>query len=63
MKPTMRNYRDENDYGRIRQFLRETMLANGLRAFSWSVQRLDYWRFFGMKGSSWGTRQKQSATV
>jgi len=48
MKLTMRNYRDENDYWCIRQFLRETMLANGLRAFSWSVQRLDYWRFFGM---------------
>ncbi|MBN2386072.1 MAG: GNAT family N-acetyltransferase [Anaerolineales bacterium] len=48
MKPTLRNYRDENDYWRIRQFLREVMIANGLRALSWSVQRLDYWRFFGM---------------
>jgi GNAT superfamily N-acetyltransferase len=48
MKLTMRNYRDENDYWRIRQFLREVMILNSLREFSWSVQRLDYWRFFGM---------------
>jgi GNAT superfamily N-acetyltransferase len=44
----MQNYRDENDYWRIRQFLREVMILNGLRELSWSVMRLDYWRFFGM---------------
>ncbi len=44
MKTTMRNYRDENDYWRIRQFLREVMILNGLQEFSWSVMRLDYWR-------------------
>lgn len=48
MIPTMRRYKDENDYWRIRQFLREVMIANGLREFSWSVMRLDYWRYFGM---------------
>jgi mycothiol synthase len=48
MKPILRSYRDENDYWRIRQFLREVMILNGLRELSWSVQRLDYWRFFGM---------------
>jgi mycothiol synthase len=48
MKPIMRNYHDENDYWRIRQFLREVMALNGLRELSWSVTRLDYWRFFGM---------------
>ncbi len=48
MRPKVRNYKDENDYWRIRQFLREVMIANGLREFSWSVMRLDYWRFFGM---------------
>jgi len=48
MKLVMRNLRDENDYWRIRQFLREVMVINGLREFSWSVPRLDYWRFFGM---------------
>lgn len=48
MKLTVHNYHDENDYWRIRQFLREVMIVNGLREFSWSVPRLDYWRFFGM---------------
>jgi mycothiol synthase len=48
MRLSMRNYRDENDYWRIRQFLREVMSLNSLQEFSWSVQRLDYWRFFGM---------------
>jgi mycothiol synthase len=48
MKPQLRNYQDEDDYWRIRQFLREVMLLNGLREWSWNVARLDYWRFFGM---------------
>lgn len=48
MKLSVHNYHDENDYWRIRQFLREIMILNGLRELSWSVSRLDYWRFFGM---------------
>jgi mycothiol synthase len=48
MKFIRRQYENEDDYWRIRQFLREVMLANGLREFSWSVMRLDYWRYFGM---------------
>jgi mycothiol synthase len=48
MNLVMRNLRDENDYWHIRQFLREVMRLNDLREFSWSVPRLDYWRFFGM---------------
>jgi mycothiol synthase len=48
MKLILRNYQDEDDYWRIRQFLREVMLLNGLREWSWGVARLDYWHFFGM---------------
>jgi mycothiol synthase len=48
MNPSMRNYRDENDYWLIRQFLRDVMLLNGLRELSWGVQRLDYWRWHGI---------------
>lgn len=48
MKLAMRKYQDENDYWRIRQFLRDVMTANGLRMFSWTVQRLDYWRWHGL---------------
>jgi mycothiol synthase len=49
MKITMRSYRDENDYWRIRQFLREIMVLNNLREKSWSVARLDYWRWHGIE--------------
>jgi mycothiol synthase len=48
MKLVQRNLRDDNDYWRIRQFLREVLVLNDLQEFSWSVPRLDYWRFFGM---------------
>ena len=45
MKPIMRRYKDENDFWRIRQFLREVLRANDLRELSWTVARLDYWRW------------------
>jgi mycothiol synthase len=45
MKPNMRPYRTENDYWRIRAFLRQVMLLNGVREKSWHVARLDYWRW------------------
>jgi len=45
MKLTMRPYRNEDDYWRIRAFLRQVMLLNGLRENSWHVARLDYWRW------------------
>jgi GNAT superfamily N-acetyltransferase len=48
MKPILRKYKNENDFWRIRQFLREVMILNSLREYSWGVPRLDYWRFFGM---------------
>ncbi len=40
-----RPYHDEEDYWRIRAFLREVMLLNGCRELSWPVARLDYWRW------------------
>lgn len=45
----MRRYRDEEDYWRIREFLRRVMLLNGLRELSWHVARLDYWRWHGIE--------------
>ncbi len=45
MKLTPRPYRDEEDYWRIRAFLRQVMLLNELRERSWHVARLDYWRW------------------
>ena len=37
MNLTRRNYQQENDYWRIRAFLREVMHANGRREFSWHM--------------------------
>ena len=45
MNPIMRNYSDENDFWLIRNFLREILVINGLRQYSWHVARLDYWRW------------------
>ena len=48
MKSTMRPYQTEDDYWRIRIFLRQVMLLNGVREKSWHVARLDYWRWHGI---------------
>jgi mycothiol synthase len=45
MKPIRRNYHDENDYWRIRPFLRELFLLNDHREHSWHVARWDYLRW------------------
>ena len=43
IQPTLRNYQSENDYWRIREFLREVSLINDRHEFSWSLLRWDYW--------------------
>ena len=43
MKLTLRTYQSDDDYWRIRDFLRQVMVANHRREFSWSVARWDYW--------------------
>jgi GNAT superfamily N-acetyltransferase len=43
MKLTMRPYQDQDDYWRIRAFLRRVFLHNDRRDLSWQVARLDYW--------------------
>ncbi len=45
MKLIMRPYQDEEDFWRIRAFLRRVMEANNLREYSWHVVRFDYWRW------------------
>ena len=45
MKLTQRPYRTEDDYWRIREFLRDVFLRNERRQYSWPVARLDYWRW------------------
>lgn len=45
MKLTMRPYRGDGDYWRVRNFLRDVFLANGRREFSWQPYRFDYCRW------------------
>lgn len=47
MKPICRKYKNEDDFWNIREFLREVMLLNDRREFSWHVARLDYARWHG----------------
>ena len=47
MKLTLRPYQNDEDYWRIREYLRQVMLFNDRREFSWHVARLDYWWWFG----------------
>jgi mycothiol synthase len=45
MTITMRAYRSEDDYWRIRSFLRQVYLLNDRRERSWQTYRFDYWRW------------------
>ncbi len=45
MKPTCRPYQTEDDYWRMRAFLRQVFLLNNRREQSWHVARLDYARW------------------
>lgn len=45
MKITHRPYQFEDDFWRMRTFLREIMILNGMRQHSWHVARLDYARW------------------
>ena len=42
----LRPYQGDEDYWRLRAFLRHVLLANGRREFSWAVARWDYWWWF-----------------
>jgi GNAT superfamily N-acetyltransferase len=45
----MRRYEYDDDYWRIRDFLREVFLLNGRRERSWQTYRFDYWRWHGIE--------------
>jgi mycothiol synthase len=70
---TMRRYQTEEDYWRIRAFLRQVMLLNGVREKSWHVARLDYWRWHGIANLGdgqleqdvylWETEESELASV
>ena len=55
MKYTPRAYQTEDDYWRIRSFLREVFRLNNRHMYSWPVARLDYWRWHGIMNLGDGT--------
>jgi GNAT superfamily N-acetyltransferase len=48
MKLHLRKYQSEDDYWRIRNFLRDIFLLNDRRTLCWPVARFDYWRWHGI---------------
>jgi ribosomal protein S18 acetylase RimI-like enzyme len=54
LKLINRAYQTEADFWRIRDFLRQVMLLNGLRERSWHVARWDYWRWHGVENMGEG---------
>jgi mycothiol synthase len=48
VKLITRTYQSEDDFWRIRNFLRDVFLLNDRRMYSWPVARLDYWRWHGI---------------
>jgi mycothiol synthase len=54
MKLTMRVYQREDDYWRIREFLRRVFMLNDRRESSWPVYRFDYWRWHGVENMGHG---------
>jgi mycothiol synthase len=58
MKLKIRSYQSEEDYSRMRTFLREIFIKNSRRMLSWPVARLDYWRWHGILNLGDGTLQE-----
>lgn len=69
-----RAFQTEDDYWRIRNFLREVFLLNDRLEHSWNVARLDYWRWhfiatcqvtqpFEQVTSGWETETGQLAAI
>jgi mycothiol synthase len=48
MKLVMRPYRTEDDFWRIREFLRQVFMLNDRHMHNWPVARWDYWRWHGI---------------
>lgn len=58
MKLSMRPYTTEEDFWRVRQFLREVYLLNQRREINWQVYRWDYWRWHGIENIGQGPLEK-----
>jgi mycothiol synthase len=58
MKILMRSYQTEDDFWRIRDFLRQVFLLNNRHMYSWPVARLDYWRWHGIMNMGDGSLEE-----
>ena len=58
MNLTMRPYQDEEDYWRIRAFLRRVFLLNDRRELGWQAYRFDYWRWHGVENLGHGSLEE-----
>jgi mycothiol synthase len=73
MELIKRNYQDEVDYWRVRNFLREVFRFNDPFELSWQVYRFDYWRWHAQENieqlnleqvvSVWESREGRMAAV
>lgn len=54
----MRPYQDDDDYWRIRAFLRRVFLLNDRRELSWQAYRFDYWRWHGILNMGHGSLEE-----
>jgi hypothetical protein len=54
MTLNLRPYQSENDFWRVRAFLRQAILLDGLRQRCWHVARWDYWRWHGVENLAEG---------
>lgn len=59
MSLTRRRYQTEEDYWRIRRFLREVLGRNDRREWSWQVYRFDYWRWHGVANLGQGPLEEK----
>ncbi len=58
MNLNIRPYQTEDDYWRIRQFLREVFLLNDRKEYCWQPYRFDYWRWHGVENIGDGPLEK-----
>jgi GNAT superfamily N-acetyltransferase len=59
MSLTRRSYRGEEDYWRIREFLRRVFVLNDRREWSWQAYRFDYWRWHGVANLNEGPLEEK----
>lgn len=58
MKLVMRKFQTDEDYWRIREFLRQVFLLNDRQELSWHVARFDYWRWHGIENLGDGSLEQ-----